>query len=108
MIWYFHLMIEENTGEDSTMPRYSTTLGSFPLQFNPEDLSITFEGNPFKHPYLLEIWSILLGSTGIGNGAAIDVTVPHDPYTFTHTTSHFTVTMSALPAPLTIYADLSL
>jgi hypothetical protein len=98
MIWHFHLMIEENAREDGTMPRYSTTLGSFPLQFNPEDLSITFEGKPFEHPYLLKIWSIILQSTDVGDRAAIEMTVPQDPYVFTHKTSHFTVTMSALPA----------
>jgi hypothetical protein len=111
MIWHFHLMIEENTHEGGTMPRYSTTLGSFPLQFNPEDLSITFEGKPFEYPYLLEIWSILLRSTDVGDGAAIEMTVPQDPYGFTHQASYFTITMSALPALpalLTIYADPSL
>jgi hypothetical protein len=86
-------MIEETTREDSAMPRYSTTLGSCALQFNPEDLSTTFEGKPFEHPYLLEIWSILLRSTDVGDGAAIDVSVPQDPYAFTHKTSYFTVTM---------------
>jgi hypothetical protein len=102
-------MIEDNVTEDSTtMPRYSTTLGSVPLQFDSKDLSITVDEKPFEHPYLPEIWNILLGSTNVGDGAAIDVTVPRDPYVFTHKTPYSTVTMSGLLALLTLYADLFL